>query len=334
MPLNQTDLFREKLRLIIWIECCPATNSRGAERRTFHDVVSLLFLHLLILKVMKRNPPASFSTKSSRRKRKTIICQAMANSRLWLCPHRSLTFAEAKKMLLCRPPDAQDRYTGFPGVCANTSCDISNWVIHRLGTSPSVQLRTWILLFELVDCDDPLRAIRQHVTTDRVNLALSKLDILICGHLELSDTVVSKRIATSYMQPKRREEPEEKLLIQHNTDCSACRAQGDPTEVCVAYRHCVEGEKKVLYVEVNTLRDLGSFDSTRHPTWMCHKVQEEELPALLANWEEWMEFMEVQRAEVAERQRRRKGQTSAWPITQSVEWRSRITNLLEPWFGA
>src|SRR5271156_3805225 len=105
---------------------------------------------------------------------------------MWLCPHKTITFEEARRMLLDKPPSANDDYMEKVFRCEDRACStgLDHGIAHRgRGNCHAIGLITEITLLVVSDCDDPVQTIRQHFTTNRIKLALAQLDFPLCRHL-------------------------------------------------------------------------------------------------------------------------------------------------------
>lgn len=126
-----------------------------------------------------------------------ILAEAADSSRInlimWLCPHKTIKFEEARRMLLYKPPSANDNYMEKAFRCEDRACStsLSHGIAHSgRGNWRTIGLITENTLLVVSNCDDHVQTMCQHFTTNRIKLALAQLDFPLCRHLRTSDPVV------------------------------------------------------------------------------------------------------------------------------------------------
>ena len=255
--------------------------------------------------------------------------------RLWLCPHVSNTIEQARKLSLYRPPDAQQFYCELIRPCTEPDCywNIISRVRHMSLEPSAIMLRTSFRLFEVEDCEDPVKAAKQHFTTGRIKLALSYFDLPICKHLRLSDPVVGNhfnpkclmidRLDGTYAECSCSEvDLRQRPTGAHFRPCLECFSQGCFTTFGFQSRHELLGGKRTLNLKLYVFRDLGGLENSSHPAWTCHAMSTSQLAQFSSNWRVWMTFIEERRPE-----------WNVNPVTSSTRCRNLIKRLLNRVIG-
>lgn len=245
----------------------------------------------------------------------------MADLNLWLCPHKVIKYEEARQMLLYKPPDAEHNYEEIVFPCENSACSfaVESTIRHRLISSHTVTLATSILLLVVDNCYDPAEIIRRFCTTNRIKLALTKLDFPICKHLRTSDPFVYNHYTPKCTEHQGLDgslsacscgkfEPRALGLDEHYRYCPEC-VKYRTVHTMFGFRTslCGEGGVKSLILCLDLSRHLGRLDDYARPEWTLHAIDSAQAACISWQWERWMEY------------RRKISGRETWPATPIFE---------------
>ena len=231
----------------------------------------------------------------------------MTASTLWLCPHKSITYEEAQRMLLYKPPAAEDDYEEKIFPCEDPDCAIAlnSNIKHRgKGRQHALTLTTEITLLIVSDYDDYVQTTRQYFTTNRIKLALMHLDFPICRHLRTSDAFVYSHYTPECTEhqgtyptvmdctcPRRKGDPRTARTDHHYRCCQDC-LKAPLGESFFGFRtaHFVDGGRRILVLLLDLCRDLGNLDSGTGPAWTFYALSPTQTKLFSQQWQRWMEY--------------------------------------------
>jgi hypothetical protein len=245
-----------------------------------------------------------------------ILAEAADSSRInlimWLCPHKTITFEEARRMLLYKPPSANDDYMEKVFRCEDRACSTSlgHGIAHRgRGNWHAVGLITEITLLVVSDCDDHVQTIRQHFTTNRIKLALAQLDFPLCRHLRTRDPVVYNHYTPNCTTHLRMDGPAMDCKCppppgahrttrhhrhyedRHFKNCQKClELPFVDTCFCFRTRHrTVDGTRKLI-LSIDIWQDLGDLNKDTDQGWTCHAQSPAQTELYSQQWQRWIDY--------------------------------------------
>jgi hypothetical protein len=245
-----------------------------------------------------------------------ILAEAADSSRinliLWLCPHKTVTFEEARRMLLYKPPSANDNYIEKVFRCEDRACSTSldHGVAHNgKGNQHTIGLITEITLLVVSDCDDHVQTIRQHFTTNRIKLALAQLDFPLCRHLRTSDPVVYNHYTPNCTKHVRMDGPPMDCECppppgahrttmhrrdyegRHFKNCQKC-LELPFTDTCFCFRtrhQIVDGTRKLI-LSIDIWQDLGDLNKDTDQGWTCRAQSPAQTELYSQQWQRWIDY--------------------------------------------
>jgi hypothetical protein len=244
-----------------------------------------------------------------------ILAEAADSSRInlimWLCPHKTITFEEARRMLLYKPPSADDDYMEAVFRCEDRACSTSllHGIVHRgRGNRHAIGLITEIALLAVSDCDDHIETIRQYLTTNRIKLALTQLDFPPCRHLRTSDPGIYNRYTPNCTAHLRMDVPAMDCrcplppgahrTTKHSGDyedyhfrhCLKCLEPSSvDTSFCFQTRHrIVDGTGKLILLII-IWQDLGHLNKDTDRESTCHAQSPAHAELYSQQWQRWID---------------------------------------------
>ncbi len=222
---------------------------------------------------------------------------------LWLCPHESLDFGEAQKLLATRGT----RKTCGAATCRDTFTQV--FVTHKRSASGRrlLQLITSVSLFDIPCPDDPKEACKLYCSLDRIATALNGLDIPICPHLNLSSSFLLTQLDLQYIPileantyiDKYHYHPRSNLPLsnprspcRHTAHCLVCF--DSPLNIKTAFH--LQASKAAptrlrkppqLTIRLNISRNLGTLPYPSDPPWLTHTSTPARFHHLVSAWQEW-----------------------------------------------
>jgi hypothetical protein len=226
--------------------------------------------------------------------------------RLWLCPHETISFEQAKKFVLYHPPDAKECYQErLKDTCPH--CDNNLVTNHIRMTIPQgeITLLTTIGLWAAHGVEDAEACTRLRITPSRVEDILAGLDLPICAHLRTNDW----RVTSCWRQCNMhlRIDGTESRCYCEARRCSPMRTEGPHYRPCIpcyregtytnfgfkSWHHVVKG-KKCMNLRLYIFRDLGCLDSSTDPPWRLHSASPADLAYMPLIWREWLQASKAQ----------------------------------------
>ena len=194
---------------------------------------------------------------------------------VWLCPQRQLNIDQARALQLYKPPDAPSRYQERLEKCTEPgSFKGPTVLVHKTSSVPQIELTTFLPLYIIWDCEDPVRTTERHLTPARINLALSHLKFPICQHLLISDRAVRRTYKAKYLHHQDIDGRVSSCICrgQHGRRCSECAREGACTEFYFQTTHFASGESAYFNLSLVISRCLGSLKRPTDPAWRCHSM--------------------------------------------------------------
>lgn len=245
-----------------------------------------------------------------------ILAEAADSSRInlimWLCPHKTITFEEARRMLLYKPSSASDDYIENVFLCEDRACSTSlaHGIAHRgRGNWHTIGLLTGITLLVASDCGDHVQTIRRHFTTNRIKLALAQLDFPLCRHLRTSDPVVYNHYTPNCTKHRRMDGPAMDCKCppppgahrttrhrrdyedRHFKNCQKClELPFVNTCFCFRTQHQIVGGTSKLILSLDIWQDLGDLNKDTDQGWTCHAQSPAQTELYSQQWQRWMDY--------------------------------------------
>lgn len=232
---------------------------------------------------------------------------------IWLCPHVSNTFEQARTLFLYKPPDAKHGYAEWTKTCGKPCrWNIDTRVVHYLTEPPALALRNFIRLFEMVDVRNYVNALKSGTMVDHLHTAISNLRFLrlqLCKHLCLSDLLAGKTLALPndvlregwccgcpggdiLSSPRFRHF----LSCRVYTVCQACHTEGSYTAVAlVAVATESKDDAAKLSLTLDVWRELGCAMDESDPGWKCHALSSSTLADVREDWVRWVQLANSKR---------------------------------------
>jgi hypothetical protein len=217
--------------------------------------------------------------------------------RLWICPHRMLTYDETLRLMIYRPPTLSAEYHEPVETCGRSEC--RKRLIHEMhhdlsADSPRLTLETAVRLTETSCGKSTLDAVRHHFTAHRIAKILSNLHLPICKHKDASHLAKSfepllvdvKRLGSQSTSGSYAEIP----VVR----CSVCLSLD--TDNFTAFRfHAAEFLRDghlFVALDLQIWRDLGDQITLGRQNWMVHAFAPRALRLFCASWDFWNPWME------------------------------------------
>lgn len=231
--------------------------------------------------------------------------------KLWLCPHLGMSFTQTREMFSALPvPKSGDKSRGKKN-CLNKSCNpgISHSLVAYIANDDRVryQLLTKILLLPVREIAPQSETYEHLFTLQRVAEALHRLDIPICPHVRLNQSLVlagynPRCRFTLYDETcpcSHTEQPEissrsctrHQNVCPHTLRCTSCKNDDVAT---IFVLHLVEETWKInrprhaaLVLVVS--RDLGDLEDSSSTAWLSNSVQAHEFESLRTVFGDWQQ---------------------------------------------
>ena len=233
------------------------------------------------------------------------------NLTMWLCPHKTITYEEARRMLLYKPPSPIDNYMEV-FQCEDRACSttLRHGLAHRgRGNWHAIGLITEITLLVVSDCDDHVWIIRQHFTANRIKLALAHLDFPLCKHLRTSNPVVYNHYTPNCTKHLRMGGPamgckcplppgthrkirhRRDYEVRHYKNCQKC-LELPFADTCFCFRtwHRTVGGIRKLILSIDIWHDLGCLNRDSDQGWTCHAQSPVQTELYSQQWQRWIDY--------------------------------------------
>jgi hypothetical protein len=214
--------------------------------------------------------------------------------RLWICPHRVLTYDETLRLMIYHPPTLSAEYQEPVETCGRSEC--RKRLIHKMRhdlsvDSPGLTLETTVRLTETSCGKSTPEAMRHHFTSHRIAKILSNLYLPICKHKNTSHLancfepllVDVERLGSHSSYPA--------IPIVR---CSVCLSLD--TDHFTAFRfHAAEFLRNghlFVALDLQIWRDLGDQITLGRQNWMVHAFTPQALRLFCASWDFWSPWME------------------------------------------
>jgi hypothetical protein len=231
--------------------------------------------------------------------------------KLWLCPHLGMSFTQTKELFSALPVAKSADKSHKPRLCLNNKCNLG--ILHSLFASTvnddrvGYQLNTNILLLPAQEIAPQSETYEHIFTLQRVAEALHRLDIPLCPHVRLNQSIIlagyNPRCRftlkdmtcpcshTTRPEVSSRSCQRHQNLCPHTLCCTSCR-NDDLSTIFVL--HVIEDTQSIKGPKHAALallisRDLGNLENASHTAWLSASVQAHEFESITSVFRDWQQ---------------------------------------------
>lgn len=231
--------------------------------------------------------------------------------KIWVCPHRGLSFDQTKKLFsaaIAQPQSWKHDFEPCPRKFCNMNLSSYLKAYRERGRNISHSMNTLVALLQASGPRSPQATFESLLSLEKVATALHGLDVPICPHLRLDQSLILSKFNSECLYTlrngvhipcpcsrtnglgeslKQARNPRGKACCNIGF-CPSCRNEGTSTLFLVFVREqtsTADTSNTTLYVFIG--RDLSSLESSSHPAWLTHSVRPFELENMATTWQNW-----------------------------------------------
>jgi hypothetical protein len=244
-------------------------------------------------------PQSSSSTSTSTTDRALLSTANNKDRKIWLCPHRGLTFNQAQKWFLAIPAVKSSTVERYAEACSQKGCytDVRHSLdaIMRDDYKVTYTLNTVIPLLSAGVIPPVSETYERIFTLERVGRALHGLDIPLCPHIRLNHSLVLAAFNPRTLAGNARWPYYyiAQSLASLTLYCFHCKVKGISTFSNLYILEAAQRTCAALHLRLS--RDLGSLDSPDDTTWLTNSLEPCEFDRVASTFGEWTRYMPLQR---------------------------------------